>query len=92
MTAAKGGLHQFTKCLYNELRDRGARATLVIPSWGPTDFAAAAGLREASDEVRAVSIQPTELGELALHCCRLTQHLWLQEAIVWPRVQEVEPL
>ena len=91
-SAAKGGLHQFTKCLYNELRDAGARATLIIPSWGQTDFAKAAGLPDSTEEVRRVSIKPTELGELVLYCCRLPQHLWLQEAILWPRVQEVEPL
>ena len=49
-SAAKGGLHQFTKCLY------------------------------------------TGLGELVLYCCRLPDHLWLEEAILWPRVQQVEPL
>ncbi len=91
-SAAKGGLHQFTKCLYNELRDVGARATLIVPSWGPTEFAAAAGLPEFSDEVRPLTTKPTELGDLVLYCCRLPQHLWLQEAILWPRVQAVEPL
>ena len=91
-SAAKGALHQFTKCLYAELRDSGARATLIIPSWGQTDFTAAAGLPDASAQVRDLSTKPTELGELVLYCCRLPQHLWLQEAILWPRVQEVVPL
>jgi NADP-dependent 3-hydroxy acid dehydrogenase YdfG len=91
-SAAKGGLHQFTKCLYAELRGSGARATLIVPSWGQTDFATAAGLPGNSDEVRDLSTKPTELGDLVLYCCRLPEHLWLQEAILWPRVQEVEPL
>jgi NAD(P)-dependent dehydrogenase (short-subunit alcohol dehydrogenase family) len=91
-SAAKGGLHQFTKCLYAELRESGARATLIVPSWGQTDFSTHAGLPGNSGEVRGLSTKPTELGELVLYCCRLPQHLWLQEAILWPRVQEVEPL
>jgi len=91
-SAAKGGLHQFTKCLYAELREHGARATLIVPSWGQTDFATNAGLPTSDDEVRALSIKPEELGELVLYCCRLPEHLWLQEAILWPRVQKVEPL
>jgi len=91
-SAAKGGLHQFTKCLYSELRDFGARATLIVPSWGQTDFAANAGLPGSGDEVRGLSTKPTELGELVLYCCRLPQHLWLQEAVLWPRVQVVDPL
>ena len=52
----------------------------------------AAGLPGNSDEVRGLSTKPTELGELVLYYCLLPQHLWLQEAILWPRVQEVEPL
>lgn len=91
-SAAKGGLHQFTKCLYAELREHGARASLVIPSWGQTDFNVNAQLPERSDAMRAQTTKPTELGELVLYVCRLPQHLWLQETILWPRVQEVVPL
>jgi NADP-dependent 3-hydroxy acid dehydrogenase YdfG len=91
-SAAKGGLHQFTKCLYAELRESGARATLIVPSWGQTDFAKAASLPTNSDKVRDLSTKPTEIGDLVLYCCRLPEHLWLQEAILWPRIQEVNPL
>lgn len=91
-SAAKGGLHQFTKVLYAELREHGGRATLIIPSWGQTDFNVNAQLEERADEMRAQTTKPTELGELVLYCCRLPQHLWLQEAILWPRIQEVVPL
>ncbi len=91
-SAAKGGLHQFTKVLYSELREFGARATLIIPSWGQTDFNVNAKLERRADELRDQTTKPTELGELVLYCCRLPQHLWLQEAILWPRIQEVVPL
>lgn len=91
-SAAKGGLDQFTKCLYAELRPFGARATLVIPSWGQTDFMTNANLPAQGDDIRQVATKPTELGELVLYCCKLPEHLWLQEAILWPTVQEVIPL
>lgn len=91
-SAAKGGLDQFTKCLYAELRPFGARATLVIPSWGQTDFMANANLPSQGEDIRTVATKPTELGELVLYCCKLPSHLWLQEAILWPTVQEVIPL
>ena len=91
-SAAKGALHQFTKVLYAELRPHGARATLIIPSWGQTDFNTNAGLPAYDPEIRQQVTRPTELGELVLYCCRLPEHLWLQEAILWPTVQEVVPL
>ena len=91
-SAAKGALHQFTKVLYGELRSYGARATLIVPSWGQTDFNTNAGLPEREAEIRQQVTRTTELGELVLYCCRLPDHLWLQEAILWPTVQEVVPL
>ncbi len=91
-SAAKGALHQFTKVLYGELRPHGARATLIVPSWGQTDFNTNAGLPERETEIRQQVTRTTELGELVLYCCRLPDHLWLQEAVLWPTVQEVVPL
>lgn len=91
-SAAKGGLHQFTKVLYSELRPHGARATLIVPSWGQTDFNTNAGLPAPGPDIRRQVITTKELGELVLYCCRLPAHLWVQEAILWPTVQEVVPL
>jgi len=91
-SAAKGALHQFTKVLYSELRPHGARATLIVPSWGQTDFNTNAGLPDPGPDIRRAVTRPTELGELVLYSCRLPAHLWLQEAILWPTVQEVVPL
>ena len=91
-SAAKGGLEQLTKCLYAELRTHGARATLVIPSWGQTDFMVNAQLPAQPDEVREVATKPIELGDLVSYICHLPQHLWIQEVIMWPRVQEVVPI
>ena len=91
-SAAKGALDQFTKVLYGELRPHGARSTLIVPSWGQTDFNTNAGLPEREAEIRQQVTRTSELGELVLYCCRLPDHLWLQEAVLWPTVQEVVPL
>lgn len=91
-SAAKGGLEQFTKCLYAELRPHGARATLVTPSWGQTDFMVNANLPAQPDEIRERATKPTELGDLVLYVCQLPAHLWVQEVTLWPTVQEVIPL
>ncbi len=91
-SAAKGGLEQFTKCLYGELRPFGARATLVTPSWGQTDFMVNANLPAQPDEIRERATKPTELGDLVLYVCQLPAHLWIEEVTLWPTVQEVIPL
>ena len=91
-SAAKGGLEQFTKCLYAELRPFNARATLVTPSWGQTDFTVNAHLPRHPEEVRERTTKPTELGDLVLYVCKLPDHLWIQEVTMWPTVQEVVPL
>ena len=90
--AAKGGLEQFTKCLYAELRPFGTRVTLVTPSWGQTDFAVNANLPVQPDEIRERTTKPTELGDLVLYVCKLPAHLWIQDVTLWPMVQEVIPL
>jgi NAD(P)-dependent dehydrogenase (short-subunit alcohol dehydrogenase family) len=91
-SAAKAGLLQFTKCLYAELRPAGARATCIIPSWGPTDFARAAGQRPFDAETAAKCIQPLELGKVVVDVCGLPTHLVIPELVLLPLVQEIEPL
>lgn len=91
-SAAKGGLGMLSDCLYNELRSKGVRVTTLIPSWGATGFAEAAGLGPKAPEVRAKCIQPRELGEAIVYLCELPDHLTVQEFTLWPLVQEVVPL
>lgn len=91
-SAAKAGLLQFTKCLYVELRPSGARATCIIPSWGPTDFARAAGLKPFDAETARTCIQPLELGKVVVDVCCLPAHLAIPELVLLPLVQEIEPL
>lgn len=91
-SAAKAGVLQLTRCLYTELRPHGARATCLVPSWGATDFSRAAGLPEFDAETAQQCIQPAELGQVVADLCSLPPHLVVQEMILWPLVQRVEPL
>jgi NAD(P)-dependent dehydrogenase (short-subunit alcohol dehydrogenase family) len=91
-SAAKAGVLQLTRCLYTELRPYGARATCLVPSWGATDFSKAAGLPELDEETAQKCIQPLELGQVVADLCALPTHLTVQELILWPLVQQVEPL
>jgi len=91
-SAAKGGLEQLTKCLYAELRAAGARATLITPSWGQTDFRTNAQLPGQPAEILDKTMKGIELGDLVSYICNMPEHLWVQEITVWPTVQEVVPL
>jgi NAD(P)-dependent dehydrogenase (short-subunit alcohol dehydrogenase family) len=91
-SAAKAGVLQLTRCLYTELRPHGARATCLVPSWGATDFSNAAGLPEFDEATMKKCIQPLELGKVVADICALPPHLTVQELILWPLVQQVEPL
>jgi NAD(P)-dependent dehydrogenase (short-subunit alcohol dehydrogenase family) len=91
-SAAKAGLLQFTRCLYTELRPSGARATCLIPSWGATDFLRASGLPDFDPETAGKAIQPGEIGKVVVDICLLPPHLTVQEMVLLPLVQEIEPL
>ena len=69
-----------------------ARATCLMPSWGVTDFSRAAGLPECDEETAQKCIQPLELAQVIVDICLLPPHLTVQELILWPLVQQVEPL
>ena len=91
-SAAKAGLEQFAKCLYLEHREQGLRVTSLAPSWGATEFGAAAKLDKQAAAVRKKSIQPAELGKIVADICALPSHLFVQEMVLWPSIQPVEPL
>ena len=91
-SAAKAGLEQFSKCLYLEHREQGLRVTSIAPSWGATSFGETADLGKQEKEIRKRSIQPKELGKIVADVCALPSHLFMQEMILWPTVQPVEPL
>lgn len=89
---AKAGLNHVSKSLFSELRLHGVRVTTFSPSWGATEFDGAAGLAPRDSETVARCIQPDEIGTMIADICGLPAHLWVQETILWPTVQEVSPL
>ncbi len=91
-SAAKAGLEQFSKCLYLEHREQGLRVTSLAPSWGATEFTDAADLGSRPADINRRCIQPAELGKMVADLCALPAHLFVQEMVVWPTIQPVEPL
>ncbi len=90
--AAKAALNHFSKALYLELRPHGVRVTTVSPSWGATEFTDAADLGPRDAATLARCIKPSEIGRVVADHCALPAHLCIQETILWPMVQEVNPL
>ncbi len=94
-SGAKAGLNQASHCLYTELRPYGVRVATVNPSWGATDFVAAAGItgHPAGDaEIRPKCMQPEEMGDLIVYLCELPAHLAMPDVTVQPLVQEIVPM
>lgn len=90
--AAKAALNHFSKSLYLELRPHGVRVTTISPSWGATEFTDAAGLGPRDAATLARCIHPAELGRAVVAACALPPHLCVQETILWPMIQDVNPL
>jgi NAD(P)-dependent dehydrogenase (short-subunit alcohol dehydrogenase family) len=91
-SAAKAGLVQFSRCLYTEVRDSGVRITSLIPSWGATNFLRAANLQGFDPDTASRAIQPGDLGDVVVTICTLPPHLVIEDLVLWPLVQKVEPL
>ena len=94
-SAAKAGLNMFGHVLYTELRESGVRVTSITPSWGATNFRAAAGLPEGprdAPEVVSRMIQPLELGRIVVQVCTLPEHLAVPDMTVLPTIQRIEPM
>lgn len=94
-SAAKAGLNQFGHCLFTELRPVGVRVTTITPSWGATDFMAAASIvGHPTDDaaISAKSMQPAEMGEMVLSLWNMPSHLVVPDVHVQPMVQEVVPM
>lgn len=91
-SAAKAGLEQFSKCLYLEHREQGLRVTSLAPSWGATQFTDVAALGKRAKDINKRCIQPRELGKIVADICALPAHLFVQEMVLWPTIQPVEPL
>ncbi len=94
-TAAKAGLSHFGHGLYTEMRPHGVRVTTLTPSWGATEFVAAAHLEghpAGNEDVRRQCIQPLELGDIVVHLCAQPAHLAVPDMTVQPLVQDIMPM
>ena len=93
-SAAKAGLSAFSRGLYAELRPYGVRVACVTPSWGQTDFNAAAGIRGAAESPDTASwcISPEEMGRLVRGIAETPDHLAVSELTVLPMIQEIVPM
>jgi len=89
--AAKAGLLHFSGHLYVEMRPRGVRVTCLTPSWGATEFGAAARLSPKPADLCAQMTQPEELGEIVAQICELPDHLVIRTITVLPMIQEIVP-
>lgn len=90
-TAAKAGLDKMSRALYTELRPHQVRVTVVTPSWGDTNFGAAAGLPPPSADLAAQMMSPDQMGDLIVQLCEFHDHLVFPEIMVQPVVQEINP-
>lgn len=91
-SAAKVGLSLFSQCLYLEVQDFGVRVTTLIPSWGETDFLAAAAIPQRDPDVDKKVTKPRELGDLVVQICELPEHLEILDLTVLPMVQKISPM
>ena len=90
-TAAKAGLDKMSRALYTELRPHHVRVTVVTPSWGDTNFGAAAGLPPPAADLAAQMMSPDQMGDLIVQLCEFHDHLVFPEIMVQPLVQEINP-
>jgi short-subunit dehydrogenase len=91
-SAAKVGLSLFSQCLYLEVQDFGVRVTTLIPSWGETEFLAAAGIPQRDSDTEKRVTKPRELGDLIVQICELPGHLEILDLTVLPMVQKISPM
>lgn len=90
-TAAKAGLDKFSRAFYTEMRPYNVRVTVVTPSWGSTNFQAAASLPASDKDTEDKKMTPEQMGDLIVNICNFHPHLEFPEIMVQPLVQEITP-
>lgn len=87
--SAKWGVLGFSKGLQTELQPHGIRVTCAIPSaCGVTKFDSSANLPDRKN----LLMQPENFAQAVVDTCRLPQHIWVEEIVVWGMDQQVVPL
>ncbi len=90
-TAAKAGIDMASRALYTELRPAGVRVTVVTPSWGATNFSAAAGMGPNDPKLAEKMMSPDQMGDLIVQIVESPDNLVFPEIMVQPTVQEIIP-
>ena len=90
-SAAKAGLDKFSRAFYTEMRPHNVRVTVLTPSWGSTNFLAAASLPVSDSETENKKMTPDQMGDLIVNICNFHTHLEIPEIMVQPLIQEVIP-
>jgi NAD(P)-dependent dehydrogenase (short-subunit alcohol dehydrogenase family) len=88
-SAAKGGLVNFSKCLYVELRPYNVRVTTIIPGAGNTNFSKNAGIPEPDEPYK---LGGPELAAAALHICKQPQCILVEEYMLSGTEREIIPM
>jgi NAD(P)-dependent dehydrogenase (short-subunit alcohol dehydrogenase family) len=88
-SAAKAGVHSFTKCLYTELRPHGICVTLLVPGGSNTGFQAAADGAETFEWDEALAVRPEHFADMVYQTCALTKGGCVTEMLVYGLAQDV---
>lgn len=88
-SAAKGGMVNFSKGLYVELRPYNVRVTTIIPGAGNTNFSKNAGIPEPEVPFK---LGGPELAAAAVHICRQPQYILVEEYMLSGTEREIIPM
>jgi NAD(P)-dependent dehydrogenase (short-subunit alcohol dehydrogenase family) len=88
-SAAKGGLVNFSKGLFVELRPFNIRVTTIIPGAGNTNFSKNAGIPEPAEPYK---LGGPELAAAAIHICKQPQYILVEEYMLSGTEREIIPM
>ena len=88
-SAAKGGMVNFSKGLFVELRPYNIRVTTVIPGAGNTNFSKNAGIPEPDEPYK---LGGPEMAAAIIHICRQPQYILIEEYMLSGTEREIIPM
>jgi NAD(P)-dependent dehydrogenase (short-subunit alcohol dehydrogenase family) len=88
-SAAKAGVHAFTKCIYTELRPHGICVTLLVPGGSNTGFQAAADGADTFEWDEELAVRPEHFADMVYQTCALTRGGCVTEVLVYGLAQDV---
>jgi NAD(P)-dependent dehydrogenase (short-subunit alcohol dehydrogenase family) len=88
-SAAKAGVHAFSKCLYTELRPHGICVTLLVPGGSNTGFQAAAEGVDKFEWDESLAVRPEHFADMVYQVCALTKGGCVSEMLVFGLAQDI---